>query len=369
MTVDCPRRDLFEAVQLAGSPATGRATTLPVFQSLLLEAEDGRMRFLGCDGEMWVERTMNATVSNNGAIAVQARLMNDILGQLPEGEVHIEQPTGASLRLSLAASEFRVVGMTPEDFPGIPDVSGQATVKIKKADLLKMVSGVDFAVAKENQGRPVLTGILFQYDGEKLKTVATDTHRLAVMTSEMPNLGQPVSAVVPDRAIQVIKKLPTSESEEITLTFSDDKLLVESDGTRLVAQLLRGEFPSYERVFPSSSTRKWLFDKEVFASALKRAGVLAKESAQRVVLKSDGSQVIMNSRSEGIGEGRDEMEIVKEGDDLEIAFNGRYLLDALSPVATPGVSLEMTENDRPAVIRPSEAGTDYTCVIMPMALI
>lgn len=369
MTIDCPRRELFEAVQLAGSPSTGRATTLPIFQSLLFEAEPGKVRLLGCDGEMWVERTMAANVSNGGSLAVQARLMNDILGQLPEGELRIEQPNGASLRLSLAASEFRVVGMTAEDFPGIPDVTGQATVKIKKSDLLKMVGAVDFAVAKENQGRPVLTGVLFHYDGEKLKTVATDTHRLAVITADYPGLGQAVTAVVPDRAIQVIKKLPTNDSEEITLTFSEDKLMVVSDGTRLVSQLLRGEFPAYERVFPSSSTRKWLLDRESFASALKRAGVLARESAQRVVLKSDGDHVIMNSRSEGIGEGKEEMEIVKEGSDLEIAFNGRYLLDALGPIDTPGVALEMTENDRPAVIRPSEASNDYTCVIMPMALI
>lgn len=369
MTVDCPRRELFEAVQLAGAPATGTRTPLPIFQSLLFEAEEGKVRLVGCDGEMWVERTMPANVSNGGSLAVQARLFTDILGQLPEGDLRIEQPNGASLRLSLAASEYRVVGATSEDFPLVPDVSAQAVLKIKKSDFIEMIESVEFAVAKENQGRPILTGILLHYDGEKLKTVATDTHRLAVRTESHPGLGQAVSAIVPDRAIQVIKKLPTTDDQELTLTFSEDKLLVEADGARVVAQLLRGEFPSYDRVFPTSFTRKWLIDKDVFASSLKRAGVLAKESAQRVVMKSDGDHVTMSSRSEGIGEGKEEMEIVKEGQDCEVAFNGGYLLDSLGPIRTPGVALEMTENDRPAVVRPSEPGLDYVCVIMPMALI
>ncbi len=368
MTVDCPRRDLFEAVQLAGSPSSGRSTPLPIFQNLLVEAEDGKMRLIGCDGEVWVERTLPATVSTGGSLAVQARLISDILGQLPEGDLRIEQPNGASLRLSLAASEYRVVGTASEDFPGLPEVAAGATMRIKKSDLIGMVESVDFAVAKENQGRPVLTGVLFQYDGEKFKTVATDTHRLAVRSEKFEGLGEPVTAVVPDRAIQVIKKLPVADDQELTLAFGQDRLLVNGESARLVAQLLRGDFPAYERVFPTSYTRKWLFDRESLAASLKRAVVLARESALRVVLKSDGDHVTLSARSEGLGEGKEELQIVKEGNDLEIAFNGQYLLDALKPIQSPGVALEMSENDRPALIKPSEEGSDYVCVIMPMAL-
>ncbi len=368
MTINCPRKELFDAVQLAGAAATGRPTTLPIYQSLLFEANEGNIRLVGCDGEMWVERKMPAAISSEGSLTVQARSFTDILNSLPDGEVQIEQPNGTSLRLSLAASEYRVVGTTSEDFPTIPGVSSDATLKIKASDFSRMVESVDFAVAKENQGRPILTGVLFHYDGEKLTLVATDTHRLAVRSEPFPGIGQNVKAVVPERAINVIKRLPVPPDGELTLTFGNDRLMVEADGARIVSQLLSGEYPPYERVIPTSSTRRWLADRDAFASCLKRVGVLARDSAQRVILKSDGTIVTLTARSEGVGEGKEEMEIVKEGEDLEIAFNGRYLLDALGPVSNGGVTLDMTESDRSAVIRPSEAEMDYLCVIMPMAL-
>lgn len=368
MTINCPRRELYDAVQLAGSASTGRPTTLPIYQSLLFEANGGNIRMVGCDGEMWVERKLPASISSEGSLAVQARLFTDILNSLPDGDVQIEQPNGTSLRLSLAASEYRVVGMTSEDFPPIPGVSGEATLRLKASDFTRMVESVDFAVAKENQGRAILTGVLFQYDGEKLTLVATDTHRLAVRSESFPGIGQAVKAVVPERAINVIKRLPVAPDGELTLTFGDGRLMVEAEGAKIVSQLLSGEYPPYERVIPSTSTRRWLADRDAFAACLKRAGVLARDSAQRVILKSDGTVVTLTARSEGVGEGKEELEIVKEGEDIEIAFNGRYLIDALSPLPSGGVTLDLTESDRPAVIRPTETGVEYLCVIMPMAL-
>ncbi len=368
MTLNCPRRDLLDAVQLAGVASGGRTTNLPVFSSLLFEAMDGRVRIVGCDGEMWVERKMPAQISEDGSLAVGARLFTDILSSLPEGDVRVEQPNGTSLRLSLAASEYRVVGMTPEDFPEIPTVAAETTLKMKASDFVKMVDSVDFAVAKESHGRPYLTGVLFKYDGETLQVVATDTHRLAIRTEPFPALGPPVQAIVPERTIGVIRRLPIPPEGELTLTFGGNRLMVEADGARVVTQLLAGDYVPYDRVIPNSHTRSWMMDRESFAACLKRSGVLAKDNAMRVVLSAKGGVVTFSTRSEGIGEGKDEMEIIQEGDDLEIAFNGGFLLQALAPIESDGVLLQLTENDRSAVIRPSEAGSGYLCVVMPMAL-
>jgi DNA polymerase-3 subunit beta len=368
MTIECPRRELHDAVQLAGAAATGRNTTLQIFQSLLFEAHPGKVRLVGCDGEMWVERRIPAQVSEEGSLAVGARLFSEILGSLPDGDVHVEQPNGTSLRLTLAASEYRVVGMTSEDFPPMPEVGEDATIKIKAADFSRMVESVDFAVAKESHGRPYLTGVLFSYDGDSLRVVATDTHRLAVRAEPMPGLGQTVNAIVPDRTIQVIKRLPVAPDGELTLTFGSGRLMVEADGAKIISQLLSGEFPPYERVIPSSHTRRWLLDREQFAACLRRTGVLARESAMRITLKGESGHVTLSARSEGVGEGKEDMEIVQEGDGVEIAFNGKFLLESLGPVTTEGVAIEMTENDRPALIRPAEEGSGYLCVIMPMAI-
>lgn len=369
LRVDCPRKSLLDAVQLTNAVNAGRTPTLPIFQNLLFEARDGSIRLVGCDGEMWVERVLPALVSDTGGLAINGRLLQDILNQLPEGDVHVEQPNGTSLKLSLTTSEYRVVGITPEDFPDFPEVEEKVTVRIKRGDFEEVVSSVDFAVAKEHQGKPVLTGVLLHYDGEKLKAVATDMHRLAIRSESIPGIGKEVQAIVPERAINVIRRLPIADDGEVDLVFGESRLLVTADGSRVVSQLLSGSYPHYERVIPKSYTRRWMLDKEAFAACLKRLGVLAKESADRVVLRTEDDNLIFLARSEGLGEGKEEMQIVKEGDDIEIAFNARYLLDALLPVKSPGVYFEMTDNEHAAVLKPSDETMDYCCIIMPMALV
>lgn len=368
MTLDCPRRELLDAVQLAGVAASGRSSTLPIFQSILVEAQSDRVRVVGCDGEMWVERRMPAQISEDGSLAIQARLFNDILSQLPDGDVHVEQPNGTSLKLSLQASEYRVVGMPSEDFPEIPSVGSETTLKMKAGDFARMVESVDYAIAKDSHVRPYLTGVLFNYDGENLEVVATDTNRLAIRKESFPGLGQPVRAVVPERALSVIRRLPIAPDGELTLTFGDNRMMVEADGARVVTQLLGGDYVPYERVIPTSHTRSWLMDRETLAACLRRAGVLAKESAMRVNLSAKSNVVTISTRSEGIGEGKDEMDIIQNGDDIEIAFNGGFLLQAIAPITSDGVILQMNENDRAAVVRPSEPDSGYLCVVMPMAL-
>ncbi|MGI8924095.1 MAG: DNA polymerase III subunit beta [Fimbriimonadales bacterium] len=369
MIVDCNRKEFLEAVALAASPATSRATTLSLLKSLLLEAKDGRLRITGCDGEMWVERTIPTMVSTEGSIALDARLMLDILGSLPDGDVHLEQPSGSSnVMISIGQSDYRVVGMPPEDFPAVPTLSPEAELAMKASDFIGMVDSVQFAVAEDKQGRAALTGVLFDYDGDILRTVATDTHRLALRRAAYPGIGSTVTAIVPGRAINIIRKLPVAEDGELRLTFGGGRLGVEGDGVRLVTQLISGQFPPFERVIPSETTRKWMMDRHTFKDCLRRCSVLAKENSQRVVFKSDGDIVTLMARSEGVGEVKEEMSVVKEGDDVEIAFNGQYVLDSLDPIAGDGVVLQMTENDRAAVIKPSEDDVEYLCVVMPMAL-
>jgi DNA polymerase-3 subunit beta len=367
LTVRIPRKEILEAAQLAGAPSQGRSHVLPAFQCMLLEATDGHIRLVGSDGEVWVERQISAEVEEPGALAVASRLFTDLLNSLPEELVAMEQPSAGSLKLSVSHSEYRVVGLPAEDFPFPSEISAEGSIRIPFKDFRLMVDSVEYAAADENQGRPILSGVLFKYDGERLTTVATDTHRLALRNKELPSLGDSVEFVLPKRALGVIKRLPVGDETELKITFSKRQLSVETEGARIVSQLLEDSYPQYERVIPKEFTRRWVFDAEQFTSALKRASILAKESGFRGVFASEGDKVLLKVRSEGVGEGTEEIDVVKEGEDTEIAFNLRYLLDAVDPIEGEGVVLEITESERPAVLRGSDS-PEYFCVIMPMAL-
>ena len=136
----------------------------------------------------------------------------------------------------------------------------------------------------------------------------------------------------------------------------------------MVAQLLEGTFPPYERVIPQEATRRWIVDREEVLSAIRRELILARENSNRIILRSEGDKLYLTARSEGLGEGKDEVSVAKEGDDIEIAFNGKYLLDALEVMPTKSAMLEMTERDRAAVLKPAEDEPGFLCVIMPMAM-
>lgn len=367
VTVKIPRKEILDAAQLAGAPSQGRSHVLPAFQCMLLEASDGHIRLMGSDGEVWVERRISAEVEEPGSLAVTSKLFTELLNSLPEELVALYQPSGGSLKLTVSHSEYRVVGMPAEDFPFPTEITAEGSFRIPFGDFKLMVDSVEYAAADENQGRPLLSGVFFKYDGERLTTVATDTHRLAVRTKNMPSAGDSMEYVLPRRAINVIKRLPSSDESELQIVFSKQQLTVETEGARIMSQLLEDSYPHYERVIPKEFTRKWQFDRDQFTSALKRATILAKESGFRGVFVSEGDKVLLKVRSEGIGEGTEEIDVVKEGEDIEIAFNLKYLLDAVSPVDEDGVVLEITESERPAVLRGSEE-KEYFCVIMPMAL-
>ena len=369
MKLDCSQKELHEAVQLVNVATSGKTATSALFQTMLIEVQDGKMRLVGTDSEIWVERIIPVMITEPGQFAPNARLLNELISSLPEGDVHFEQINRSTLKITQGSGEYKVAGMPPEDFPDLPSINVVSTIKFPLGEWQEIIKSVSFATSVENQARKVLTGVLIHYDGETLKAVATDTHRLAVRSSHAQGIGDAIKAIVPARALTAISKLSLPGDSELTITLGDNQLCLVSDGVKIVAQLIQGEFPPYDRVIPTGYTKKWQVDREVFSACLKRAGVMAKDPTSRVVMESKGNVVFLNARSEGYGEAKEEVEIIKEGDDIQLAFNSDYLLDALSPIDTPGVVLEMTENDRPVVIKPSESSLDYLCVVMPMAMI
>jgi DNA polymerase III subunit beta len=228
------------------------------------------------------------------------------------------------------------------------------------------VDSVLFAVSTDTH-RQVLTGVLLTYDGSTLTLVATDTHRLAVKKLSQPGIGSGVTAVIPEKALKAIKALPIGEEDPVTIRFGGGRLGVEAGGAKVISQLLAGAYPNWERVVPAESTRNWSVEVDQLAEKVKRTMILARDNANRVRFKGQEDQILISARSEEKGEAKEEVPMIANNGDVEIAFNGKYVQDALAPIQGPGVRIEMTESSRPAIFRPAD-DDGYFCVIMPMAL-
>ncbi len=365
MKIDCPRRELFEAISSANAAASGRSP-MPILQNIKIEAGDAGIRILGCDGEMWVERKFACMVDDAGSICVQSKLIYDLVSTLPDGDIHLQTSDTQGMLLKQGASEYRMLTLDASDFPEPPEFGGDSDLTIRMGDFRSAVDSVIFAVSTDNH-RPVLTGVLFHYDGSELTLVATDTHRLAVRKLAHTGGGTPFSAVIPDRALKAIKGLPAGDDQEITISFGGGRLGVEAGGARVISQLLNGPYPNWERVVPSESTRVWQVEKDQLEERVKRVMILARDNANRVRLAGNGDTLLLSARSDEKGEAKEEVAMVPANGDVEIAFNGRFILDALTPLGGPGVKVEMTESSRPAIFKNGD-DDGYFCIIMPMAL-
>ncbi len=368
MKVECSRQKLFEALSVTCPVASSR-TALPILQTLRLEAEDSYLNVLGCDGEIWAEHQISANVVQNGSVCLSAKLLLDLVSSLPDGDISLEQD-GNLFYIKQGNSDWKMLPLPADQFPEPPYVESHAELKLPVGELQEAISCIDHATA-EDDSRPILTGILFSYDGTKLTLVATDTYRLAVLHLNKPGIGAELEVVVPEKALKTLRNLPLEPTKEITLCFDDRRLFIETENSRIVAQLLAGSFPNWQSVIAGDRTKSWTFDRKEFLEHLKRAMILGRDTANKIYLKGFEDLVEISAQSADKGEAKEEVEAVcKHNGEEEIRFalNGRYMLDALSALKNEGVSAEFEDASRPIILRGTEKGDQHYCIIMPMVL-
>lgn len=380
------RKDLYEAVQTVGRAVSGRST-LPILSHILVSPQGGAtLKLTATDLEMWVECSLTARIQASlgdmeeaGGFTVPSRYFAEILGALPEADVVLDRPDGGNkTQLRCGRSDYSLLGLPAEEFPALPEVEPTATITVSGGMLKAMIKQVAFAVSTD-ETRVILTGVLFIFNGKQIKMVATDTHRLAVrggVASSGEGQGQ---AVLPARAMNEISRL-AGDDDEVVIALAQGQARFEvnkknSNGdtlatTTLITRLIEGQFPNYERVIPAGHERKLTLETAEFQKAVKRVAIVARENANRVVLETEGAQLSLSAESGTVGSARDEIEVAREGDDIQIAFNAKYLGDVLAAIETEGVVLELTEPLRPGILRPiGDTAADYLCVLMPMQVI
>ena len=380
----CDRKDLFEAVQTVGHAVSGRSA-LPILSHIIIQAEETGLRLVATDLELGIScRIPNARVQEGGALTAPARTLTEVLGNLPEKEVAISVDKSHTVHVKCEKSEYKILGLPAEDYPHLPEVADSVGFAIPQAKLREMIRQTKFAVGTD-EGRPILTGILIVFDGETLKFVATDTHRLAVKTLPIKDGRGSQNAIVPARAMNELTRLLSDAEGDVKVTLSGNQVLFElpgDAGVQIVSRLIEGQFPNYQRVIPGEYNKRLQIPVQQLQRAVRRASIVARENAHRVIFRTgDDGNLILTAESQVVGNAYEEVEATREGDDVEIAFNSRYLLDVLDAVDSDTLHLELTEALKPGVIRPVPAppkegeeadaslAPDYLCVLMPMQIV
>jgi DNA polymerase-3 subunit beta len=373
MKLSSLQENLNRGLNLVGRAAAAR-TTLPITNNILLATDQGRLKLAATNLEMAISCWIGAKVEEEGSITVNARLLSDFIGSLPNDKIEISlSPRSKTLKLKCARFEARISGVDAKDFPPIPKVEGGVGTKVDVGALRQAVDHVAFAAATD-ESRPVLTGVNADFEADQLTLAAADGFRLAVYKLPLAEpLKQNVQVIIPARTLSELNRLAQDQEDTISVKVDSDKgqILFSLKNIELVSQLVQGSFPQYGQLIPQNFNSRAVADTAQFLMATKTAAIFARDGGGivRLVMTPGGQKapgkLTVSARSDEVGDDTGEIDAAVEGDEAKIAFNGRYLADVLGVLGEQQVALEVTSPSSPGVIRP--VGVDnYTHVVMPM---
>jgi DNA polymerase-3 subunit beta len=360
-----------------GLSTVGRAvpvrSTLPQASHVLIETDGGRLKLVATDLTIAVTCWIGATVEEEGAVTVPARLLTDFVSSLPNEKIDLNVSGRAKqLHIECARNEATIAGMDAADFPPVPQVADGLTLTLAPETLRRAITQVQFAAATDDT-RPVLTGIHTLAEGDTLTMAAADGFRLAVHHLPLDQeVAEKVEVIIPARALREVERLIGEQNEpvEMAINGARSQIMFKMQSVELVATLIQGTFPNYSQLIPAGYGTRAEIDMKQFLQETRIAAIFARDGAGIVRLQMDpangeGGKLTISARAEEIGDHRGELDVKLEGEASKIAFNSRYLQDVLSVLDSGQVYLETTSPSSPGVIRP--VGDErYVHVVMPM---
>jgi DNA polymerase-3 subunit beta len=378
MKLECLQENLAEGLGVVGRVVPTKST-LPVLSNVLLSTRDGELQLTANNLELSVAHRVSAAIGREGEITLPARLLSDYVALLDHGqkvELELNQKTH-KVHLACGRYEANIAGIDAEDFPPVPSVSGGQSFSIPAATLKEAINGVVFAAAPDDT-RPVLAGALLKMGGGSLTLAAADGFRLAVRTVDLPDGGPELHMIVPAKTLTEVARLLSDAADEqvsINTTPNGNQVYFAFGKTEITSRLIEGQFPDYQRIIPADAKTKVKVSTTDFLRATRAAQVFARDNSMIVRLectppKGDSElalgSVMVKSTSAEMGDNEGNLDAEVDGDDTQIAFNGRYLREALEAIDTPQVLLQITGPQSPGIIKPSSEANGYIHVIMPM---
>ena len=351
------------------SRAVSSRATLPVLANVLLKTQDGGLRLTATNLEIGMSAWVPGKIDTDGTMTVPARLLTDVVGGLPGGErVDLEMESDNTLTIRAGRYQTHLRGIEADEFPVIPSAGDRPTTQVSQKALKRALSEVTFAAASD-ETRPILTGVLTRFAGETMTLAAADNYRIAVKTVDLMNSVEETSVVVPARSYSELMRVlgDTDEPVDLNLAQAKSQIIIKIDTTEVVSRLIDGQFPNYQSVLPTSHSTRALVDRDELLKAVRLSALIASSAANvvRLGFGEDGSDGITIAAAADIGDAEGQVEAQLEGDPVTIAFNARYMVEALQNMEADQLAVELSGPLAPGVLKPVDDPA-YVHVIMPV---
>ncbi|GER67298.1 DNA polymerase III subunit beta [Weizmannia acidilactici] len=359
------RDRLVESVQDVSKAITSR-TTIPILTGIKIVASEDGITFTGSDSDISIESFVPkeedgdeiAAIQETGGIVLQARFFGELVKKLPMDIVEIEVVNQFQTMIRSGKSEFNLIGLDPEEYPHLPQITEDKVIRIP-ADILKnLIRQTVFAVSTA-ETRPILTGVNWSIQNNRLNCIATDSHRLAQRTAEIETAADAeYNIVIPGKSLNELNKILPDTNELVEIVITDNQVLFKAKHLLFFSRLLEGNYPDTSRLIPTDAKTELIVNAKEFLQAIDRASLLAKEGQNANVVKLSSlanipGAIEITSNSPEIGKVVDRVQCKSiEGEALKISFSSKYMIDALKVLEGMEISIRFTGAMRPFVIRP-----------------
>lgn len=345
-------------------------TVLPILEDFLFDIEKGKLTVVATDLETVMKIHMDIEAKDSGKVCIPAKILLESLKNIPEQPLTFNIDKNYGVEITTDNGKYKVMGENPDNFPKEPMADASTSFKVKSEALSTAISKCLFAVSNDDL-RPAMTGVFFELNEDSMTCVATDAHRLVRYGRTDVSCPKKETFIVPKKPLNLLKNVLPANDDELEISYNSNHLFVKHSGTELVCRLIDARFPDYKVVIPTDNPYKLTVNKADFQNALRRVSVFSNKSTNQVALTITGSELQLEAQDVDFSfEGNERMTCQYDGEDLQIAFNAKFLIEMLSAADSDDVTIDLSTPTKAGIIKPTGAADaeQLLMLVMPLML-
>lgn len=366
MKIACSKSNLLNGVQIV-SKAVPNKTTMSILECILIDASQGLITLTANDMDLGIETIIEGDILEDGIIALDAKIFLDMVRKLPDSLIRIETDASLKTLITCQKARFTIIGKSGEDFSYLPVVEKKDKIVISQFTLKEMVRQTIFSIS-DNENNKLMTGELFEVKGDELKLVSSDGHRISIRKIQLKESYEHKKVIIPGKTLNEVSKiLPGGAENDLIIYMAPNHIVFEFENTVVVSRLIEGEYFNIDRMLSTDYETKVKANKRELLDCIDRATLLTREGDRKpIVITIEEERMILRIDS-ALGSMNEDIDVEKQGRDLMIGFNPKFLIDALRVIDDEEVELYMVNPKAPCFIRNEEQG--YIYLILPVSLV
>jgi len=345
-------------------------TVLPILEDFLFDVQKNQLSVVATDLETVMKIQLEVEAKDAGRVCIPAKILMDSLKNIPEQPLTFNIDKNYAVEITSDNGKYKVMGENPDNFPKDPVADDTNSFTVTSSALVTAINKTLFAVSNDDL-RPAMTGVFFEMDKKGLQFVATDAHRLVRYKRTDVSCPKTDSLIVPKKPLTLLKAAMPVNDDELTISYNSNHLFVIHGTTQLSCRLIDARFPDYKVVIPTDNPYKLTVNRTDFQGALRRVGIFSNKSTNQVVLSISGSQLQLTAQDIDFSfEGNERMKCQYNGEDLQIAFNAKFLIEMLNATDTDDITVELSTSTKAGIIRPGDQdeNEELLMLVMPLML-